>query len=130
VSGLADWEVELLLAHYEEGDLVEIRKGEELHRGRLVKRTMVNRRTLNRRESLGLSSGAALTYYLSYGYTIELIARALPTEPGFYVFGETGLAILNKSGEWFAAHERGRPIEDPASFFGKRVPRRLIEATS
>jgi hypothetical protein len=118
-----------LASQYHEGDLVEVRKGEEVHRGRLVKRTQINRRTMESRESLGLSVGAALSYYFAYHYDVELIARALPKDPGFYAFGETGLAILDRFGSWYDAADRARAIADPPSFFGKRVPRRLKEVS-
>jgi hypothetical protein len=121
--------VQLLEAGYSLGDLIEVRKGEEVAQGRLVERTLVNNRTYETSTLLGLADGLTLRAYLRKGYAPSLIARALPKDPGFYVFGETGLAILDEYGQWYDAQKRGVPIDDPASFFGTRVPRRLKEVS-
>lgn len=94
------------MSEYNEGDLVEAVKGEEVVRGRLRAPESVNGRYL----AIGTNALSTATYEAK-GFTLTVIEKAapkLPTEPGLYIesgkaHSYTNIWSLSANGRWLCA---------------------------
>ena len=116
------------MQEFHEGDLVEAAKGDESHRGRVVRRN--NEPLLF---DLGIGGSLYLDFLAEIGFTLTTVEKAaptLPTEPGWYESELFPLGTeadydpysLATDGKWYTSN--GMPLE-PEGMLRQGALRRL-----
>ena len=111
------------MTEYNEGDLIEASKGEDIVRGRLQRDTCAGDLYVH---------GWCIQPLQRDGFTITVIETAppkvvLPTEPGFYVtaYNDPDVFELTKAGSWFYGSKKipvDRVIHDGGNYLRRLEP--------
>ena len=109
------------MTDYNELDLVEAVRGEEIIRGRVTDNYCIGR------------TGRTIGYYELHGFTVTRIERVvpLPTEPGAYSSRTGSVHVLTSDGQWLDfSLWNGTPWLAPPTDYAPFVPLEPVSVTA